>query len=81
MRPIYLIELVKGVRSRLERATARVRSIFDYLKYADWEPVHSEWKNITLDEYVAKAYEENWMVRMLSNRFEGPLQMTRPYLE
>jgi len=59
----------------LREPLARVRSIFDYLKYADWEPTYTpEWKNITLDEYVAKgAYEENWMVRMLSNRFEGPL--------
>mmetsp|Transcript_33852 Transcript_33852/g.49369 ORF Transcript_33852/g.49369 Transcript_33852/m.49369 type:complete len:590 (+) Transcript_33852:154-1923(+) len=46
----------------------RVISLFNYLKYADWEPTYDERnKDMTLKEYAqSDIIEDNWMTRRLA---------------
>jgi hypothetical protein len=53
----------------------RLVSIFFYLQTATWEPTyHPDFADLTVEEYVKSQYfEGNWMVRMITNKMNGPV--------
>jgi hypothetical protein len=54
----------------------RCISMFNYIKFADWEPTYSaEIARMTLEDYVHSPFmEQDWMTRYLSNTMTGPLK-------
>lgn len=53
----------------------RALSLFFYLQVADWEPTYNPaMKDWTIEQYAqSDVVENNWMVRQLSNAYEGDL--------
>jgi len=56
----------------------RAVSLFHYLQHASWEPTYNpKLKDMSIEDYAMSEehVEEDWMVRKLVNKMEGPLMM------